>query len=45
MKHPASAYGIGLELADGASGIAGQPLLQVMASMSMTRAVWALFHA
>ncbi len=38
-------YGMGRELADGADGTAGQPLGHVIASTSITRAVWALFHA
>lgn len=43
MKH--RGYGMGREVMDGASGIEGQPLLQMMGSTSITRAVWALFHA
>lgn len=38
-------YGMGREPADGPSGTAGQPLGQVTASTSITRAVWALFQA
>jgi hypothetical protein len=38
-------YGMGLEVMDGASGIEGQPPLQMMGSTSITRAVWPLFHA
>lgn len=37
--------GMGRELTEGAAGIVGQPLLQTMASTSMTRALWAAFQA
>jgi hypothetical protein len=36
---------MGREPAEGAEGTAGQPLGHVSASTSITRAVWALFHA